>query len=206
MRSVFAASLAVSCHLAMAATEAPVVKADAAKGQSITSQVCAACHGTDGNSAISTNPSLAGQPAEYITKQLDNFKSGARKNAVMAPMVATLSPEDMKNIAVYYAAQTPKPRAAKDRVLAESGQRLYRGGNAANGLPACAGCHAPDGSGLPALYPRLAGQPAEYVLTQLRGFRLMERANDKDQVMRSIAARLSDRDMQGLAEYVSGLR
>jgi cytochrome c553 len=179
---------------------------DPAKAQSIVNQVCAACHGSDGNSLLNANPSLAGQHPEYLAKQLMEFKSGSRNNAVMTGMVANLSAEDMRNLAAYYAGQKPKETAARDKALIAQGRKLYRGGNAANGAAACAGCHSPSGAGIPAQYPRLAGQHAEYVLTQLKAFHAGERTNDPNQMMRTVAAKLSDREMAALAEYVSGLR
>ncbi len=143
-------------------------KGDAAKGQQIATQVCAACHSADGNSIIPANPSLAGQHAEYITKQLNNFKPedgkpAARESPIMGAMVAPLSAEDMKNLGAYYAQQTPKPGAAKDKSLAERGEKIYRGGNLDSGVPACASCHSPNGVGIPPVYPRLSGQHSEYL-------------------------------------------
>lgn len=196
------AGAAVAAQPSAASTPA---RGDPAKGQTLAGQVCAGCHGADGNSGIPSNPSLAGQHAGYIAKQLADFKSGARKNPVMMGFAAALSPEDMRDLGAFYARQTPTPRAANDRDLAKAGQKLYRGGNAANGLPACAGCHSPNGAGIPAQYPRLAGQHADYTAAQLRAFRAGERGNDANSMMRSIAARLSDRDIQALAEYTSGL-
>lgn len=193
-----------------ALAQAPA-KDDPAKAQQIATQVCAACHGADGNSPSPANPSLAGQHSEYITKQLADFKpkgdgKAERKNAVMAGMVATLSPEDMKNLGAYFASKTPKPGSAKDKDIALKGQKLYRGGNVATGVPACSGCHSPNGAGIPVQYPRLAGQYADYTLAQLRNFRAEERANDPNKVMRSIAAKMTDQEMKAVAEYIAGLR
>lgn len=202
---VAAAVFAGSALAAQPAASSSPARGDPAKGQVIAGQVCAGCHGADGNSGIAANPSLAGQHAGYIAKQLAEFKSGARKNAVMMGFAAALSPQDMLDLGAFYARQTPAPRAANDRELAQAGQKLYRGGNTATGLPACAGCHSPNGAGIPAQYPRLAGQHAEYTAAQLRAFRAGERGNDANVMMRSIAARLSDRDIQALAEYTSGL-
>jgi cytochrome c553 len=192
------------------AAQAPA-KPDAAKGQAIASQVCAACHNADGNSAIAANPKLAGQFYEYLHKQLANFKPQAgkkaeRENAVMAGMVATLSDDDMKNVAAYFAAQKLKPATAKDKELAALGQKIYRGGNLATGVAACAGCHGPAGAGMPAQYPRISGQFAEYVEAQLRAFRAGARANDPNGMMRTVAARMTDREIQAVSEYVAGLR
>jgi cytochrome c553 len=188
------------------AAEAAAKRGDPAKAQNTASQVCAACHGADGNSAIPANPVLAGQIPEYTAKQLANFKSGTRKNAVMLGMSSGLTPEDMQNLGAYYAQQKPKARAAKDAELAKLGQAIYRGGIAAKGVAACSSCHSPNGAGIPAQYPRLAGQHTEYTVTQLQAFRSGERANDPNQMMRSVAARLSDQEIKAVAEYIAGLR
>ncbi|MBM3356017.1 MAG: cytochrome c4 [Betaproteobacteria bacterium] len=184
---------------------------DLAKGQQIASQACAACHAADGNSPAAANPKLAGQIPEYLHRQLMNFKpQGAKKaereNAVMAGMVAALSADDMRNVAAYYASQKLKPAAAKDKALAALGQKLYRGGNPSAGLPACAGCHGPAGAGVPAQYPRIAGQFAEYIDAQLKAFRSGARANDPNGMMRGVAAKMSEREIQAVAEYAAGLR
>ena len=178
---------------------------DPAKAQAIVNQVCAACHGTDGNSLLPANPSLAGQHPEYLLKQLTEFKSGARANPVMTGMVANLSPDDMHNLAAYYASQTPKQMGAKDKDLVAQGRKLYRGGNASNSVAACAGCHSPNGSGIPAQYPRLAGQHADYVAAQLKAFRAGDRANDPNEMMRVTAVKLTDKEIAAVAEYISGL-
>jgi cytochrome c553 len=205
-----AASLCIALWPAAAAAQAPA-KPDAAKGQAIAGQTCVACHAADGNSQIPANPKLAGQFYEYLHKQLVNFKpQGAKKaerdNAVMAGMVAPLSDADMKNVAAYYASQKLKPAAAKDKDLAALGQKIYRGGNAATGVAACAGCHGPAGAGMPAQYPRIAGQYSEYVEAQLKSFRAGARANDPNGMMRGVVARMTDREIQAVSEYVAGLR
>jgi cytochrome c553 len=178
---------------------------DPAKAQAIVNQVCIACHGVDGNSPLPANPSLAGQHPEYLLKQLMEFKSGARVNAVMAGMVASLSAQDMRNLAAYYSSQIPKQIGARDKELVAEGSKLYRGGNSATNMAACAGCHSPNGSGIPAQYPRLAGQQPEYVATQLKAFRSGDRANDPNQMMRATAGKLSDKQIDALADYISGL-
>lgn len=188
-----------------------VAKGDPAKAQQIVTQACAACHGADGNSAIPVNPSLAGQHPEYTLKQLVNFKSqdgkpAERGNAVMAGMVASLSADDMRNLAAYYAGQKPKPRAARDPELVKLGQAIYRGGILDKGVAACASCHSPNGAGIPAQFPRLAGQHAEYTAAQLKAFRSGERANDPNRMMRGVAVKLSDREISAVAEYIAGLR
>ena len=179
---------------------------DPAKAQSIANQICAACHGADGNSPLPMNPSLAGQHPEYLFKQLNEFKSGNRNNAVMMGMVAGLSAEDMRNLSAYYAAQKLSEAAAKDKDLVAQGRKLFRGGNLATGVAACAGCHSPNGAGIPSQYPRLAGQHPEYVVAQLKAFRAGERANDTNNMMRAVAARLTDKEIAAVAEYLSGLR
>ena len=181
-------------------------KADPTKAQAIANGVCAACHGVDGNSPLPANPSLAGQHPEYIYKQLPNFKSGERKNAVMSAMVTSLSEDDMRNLAAYYSDQKPRQGASQDAKLVLAGQKLYRGGDMASGVAACAACHSPDGSGIPAQYPRLKGQHVEYTVAQLKAFRTGERANDAATVMRTIASRMTDQQMNAVAEYVSALK
>ncbi len=184
---------------------------DPAKAQNIVTQVCSACHGSDGNSSIPVNPSIAGQHADYILKQLVNFKAEAgkpaeRPNPVMTGMVAPLSQDDMNNLAAYFSSQKVKPRAARNPELVKLGQSIYRAGVSNKGVPACAGCHSPDGSGIPAQYPRLAGQHPEYIVAQLKAFRAGERANDVNSMMRTTAAKLSDKEMAAVAEYLAGLR
>ena len=201
------------CSILVAASAVavePPAKPDLAKGQTIASQTCAACHGPDGNSPAPANPKLAGQVVEYLEKQLHNFKAvqgkkPERDNAVMAGMVANLSPEDMHNVAAYFASQKPKGGVSRSRELVFVGQKLYRAGNAAIGLPACAGCHGPNGAGVPAQYPRLAGQYAEYTAAQLKTFHEGQRANDTNRMMRSIAAKMSDADIRAVSDYIAGL-
>ena len=189
----------------------PPFKGDAAKAQGIVNQLCVACHGADGNSPIAANPKLAGQIPEYLNKQLANFKAQEgkkpeRNNPVMAGMVANLSPEDMRNLAAYFAGQAAKPGAAKSKDLVALGQKIYRGGIAGKGVAACASCHGPNGAGMPSQFPRLSGQHAEYVEAQLKAFRAGERANDPNGSMRTVAGKLSDREIQAVADYVAGLR
>lgn len=186
-------------------------KPDPAKGKEIASQICAACHAPDGNSVAAANPKLAGQIPEYLVKQLTSFKpkNGGppeRANAIMTGMVATLSDADMRNVAAFYASQSLRPAFARDRDLAALGQRIYRGGNATTGVPACAGCHGPDGSGVPAQYPRIAGQFAEYVEAQLSAFKAGTRANDPNGMMRGVAERMTEKEISAVAQYTAGLR
>ncbi|HET9404877.1 MAG TPA: c-type cytochrome [Burkholderiales bacterium] len=186
-------------------------KADLPRAQQIVTQVCAACHAADGNSTLAVNPVLAGQHAEYTQKQLLNFKSqggkpAERPNAVMGGMVANLSTDDMRNLAAYFENQKPKPRAARDRELVKLGQTIYRGGILSKNVAACTACHGPNGMGVPAQYPRIAGQFSEYVAVQLKAFRSGERANDPNRAMRLVAEKLSDKEIEAVSEYISGLR
>jgi cytochrome c553 len=185
---------------------AAAAKGDATKAQKIVNDVCGACHGTDGNSTSPAYPSLAGQHPEYIYKQLSEFKSGARKNATMAPNAAKLSDDDMRNLAAYFSAQQAKVKMAKDAALAAEGQKVFKGGNAGSGVPACASCHGPAGAGIPAQFPRLAGQPSKYVVSQLHNFRSGDRANDGGKMMQIIARKMTDQEMKAVAEYINGLR
>ena len=193
-------------------------KPDLARAQQIVNQVCASCHGAEGVSSAPVNPHLAGQHARYVSLQLDHYKSGLRKNAVMNAMAAQLTPDEMRALGVYFADKKPKAGAAKDKSLAELGQKIYRGGNAKTGLPACGSCHLPNGAGIPVQYPRLAGQYPDYVYAQLQGFVKGDRGGEmktpqgkliedvQGKVMTGIAAKMSDREMRAVAEYVSGLR
>lgn len=200
------AALAATSAFANAPAATPASKGDPKAAESIVNQVCAACHAVDGNSVAAANPKLAGLNAEYINKQLTEFKSGARKNAIMSGMVANLTPQDMLNLAAYFSAQQPKPATSKDQALALQGQKIFRGGVMGAGVPACASCHGPQGKGIPAQFPRLAGQHSEYIYTQLNAFRVEARANDAAKMMRTIAAKMTDADMKAVASYIQGLR
>jgi len=184
---------------------------DLAKAKSTAESVCVACHSADGNSTIPANPILAGQHREYLLKQLTEFKSvdgkpQVRNNAVMLGMTATLSGDDMRGLASYFSLQKVKPAKATDPKLVAAGKILWRRGDPDKGIPACAGCHGPAGAGLPVQYPRLAGQHAEYTETQLKNFRSEERSNDPERMMRTIADKLSDKQIKALADYIAGLR
>ena len=203
---ILAAGLASATALANEPAAVAPLKGDPKKAETIVNQVCAGCHAVDGNSASPANPKLAGLNYEYINKQLLNFKSGERKSAVMSGMVAPLTPDDMKNLAAYFSAQQPKEAKAKDQALALMGQKVYRGGVQGTGVPACASCHGAQGQGIPAQFPRLAGQHTDYIYTQLNKFRTGERANDGAKMMRTIAAKMTDSDMMAVATYIQGLR
>jgi len=169
------------------------------------SAVCMACHGADGNSINPEWPSLAGQVPEYLVKQLQDFKSGARKNALMVGMVAPLSEQDMEDLAAYYASQTLKVSAPADRKRAQEGQRLYRGGNAKTLVSACMSCHGPSGRGIPPRFPRVSGQHAVYSESQLLAFKAGKRSNDNETMTR-IAFRMSESEIKAVAHYMSGLK
>jgi len=197
--------------VAIGAVAAAPAQVDPAKGKAIASTVCVACHGADGNSVIATNPKLAGQGAAYIYKQLSNFKSvdgkpPERVNPIMNGMAASLSDADMKSLGAYFESQVRKPEVAKDKDTIELGQKLYRGGDADTGIPACAACHGPTGAGLPVQYPRLSGQFADYTEAQLQAFRSGTRANDPNKMMRTIALRMTDPQIKALSDYIAGLR
>jgi cytochrome c553 len=188
-----------------AATAAPkMVKPDLAKGSEKFTAVCASCHGADGNSGSPENPKLAGQHPEYLVKQLTEFKAGKRKNAIMQGFASTLSEEDMRNIAYWAAGQKQKPGFAKDKELVALGEKIYKGGIADRQIAACAGCHSPSGAGIPSQYPRLAGQHADYVASSLRGYRDGTRNNNIQ--MTQNAAKLNDREIKAVSDYVAGLR
>jgi cytochrome c553 len=207
--SAGAFALASSAYASDAAKPA-AYKGDAAKGQPIASAVCGACHGPDGNSPTSANPKLAGQHAEYLFKQMKNFKGDAngkteRVNAIMNGMIAPYTEEQMKDFAAYFASQKQTGAELKNRETLELGKKLYRAGDASKGLPACAACHGPAGSGLPAQYPRIAGQFAEYTEAQLKAFRISERANDPNRMMQMVAIKMTDAEIRAVADYIAGL-
>lgn len=186
------------------AAPAAAAPAPARDGQTIATTICAACHGADGNSMIPANPHLAQQSEQYIAAQLAAFKSGARVNAIMQGMSAGLSAEEMKNVGAYYAKQRlTKPAIAKDKKLATEGQQIWRAGIKKLDVPACAGCHGPAGAGIPAQYPRVAGQFSEYTLESLKQYAAGTRKNT---MMQPIASRLTENQMKALADYMAGLR
>ena len=214
-RAVLAALVVVSSMVAfspaIAAEPVPAKKVvDLAKGKATAAAVCAACHMPDGNSMIPQNPKLNAQHAAYIEKQLLNFKMkpGAkepeRNNAIMMGFAAMLSDEDIRNIAAFYASQQATPGAAKRADLVATGERIYRAGLPAKGVPACIGCHAPNGAGIPAQYPLLAGQHPEYTEAQLNAFRLGTRKNSAQ--MMTISSKMSEAEIAAVSEYVATLK
>lgn len=204
---LIAAALAASAFTTMAAETAAApaaAKPDLNAGGTKFGATCAACHGADGNSGVPANPKLAQQHPEYIMKQLADFKAGKRTNPIMQGMAAPLTDADIKNIGYWAASQKAKPGFAKDKALVALGEQIYRGGIQAKQVPACAGCHSPNGAGIPAQYPRLAGQHADYTAAQLTSFSNGTRQNGP--MMMAIASKLSDREIKAVADYIAGLR
>ena len=201
---MLAALAACTVVPAMAADAPAAAKPDLAKGQAISTQVCGACHTADGNRGSPANPIIAGQHPEYLVKQLNEFKDGKRNNPIMKGFASALSPEDMKNVAAFYGTKQAKPGFAKNKDLVKLGEKIYRGGIMEKKIPACAGCHSPTGAGIPSQFPRIGGQHADYVDAQMRAFRIGARANSAQ--MATIAAKLSDREIAAVADYVAGLR
>ncbi|WP_343592066.1 c-type cytochrome [Paracidovorax wautersii] len=203
---LMAAAMAVSAVSAQAAGEAqkPAAKPDLVKGEASYTAVCVACHAADGNSTIAANPKLAQQHPEYLVKQLQEFKSGKRANPVMQGMASLLSDDDMRNVSAWLASKPAKPGFAKDKDLVALGERIYRGGIADRNIAACAGCHSPNGAGIPAQYPRLSGQHADYTVKQLTDFRDGKRGNSLP--MSQVAAKMNDREIKAVADYIAGLR
>jgi cytochrome c553 len=212
MKSILALVLLAGTVVTAQAETVVPAKGDPAKAQAIVTQVCAACHAADGNSVTPANPKLAGQHAEYIIKQLRNFKDavkdpnkdGVRRSAVMGGIAGALTDQDMLNLGAYFSEKTMKPGSAK--LPYDLGQKVYRGGNAGTGVPACAACHGPTGAGIPTQFPRLGGQHADYILAQLKAFRAGDRTNDAGKMMRIIANKMSDQEMLAVANYISGLK
>ena len=206
-----AAAPAIPAAAPAPAAAAPT-KPDPAKGEALFTNgdagrnitACISCHGAAGNSTIAQNPRLAGQHTAYIIKQLTNFKSGDRSNPIMSPMAKLLTDEDMKNLAAYLNVQAPKPDAAKNAATLTLGKQIYRGGIADKNVPACAACHGPNGAGIPAQYPRLAGQHQDYTVAELTNFRQGTRNNSAP--MTTIASRLSDNEIKAVADYIAGLK
>ena len=209
-RALAAAALLLAVpFVAVAQEKSAAVRPDLKRGQEIATSICAACHGADGNSAISTNPKLSGQDAAYLLKQLNDYAKpasdkGARVNSIMTGILGGISVADRVHVTAYYASQPHKPGAARNRDTLELGQRIYRAGIPERAVPACGGCHSPSGSGIPAQYPRLAGQHAEYTVAQLKSFHDGTRRNNVP--MAQIASRLSEAEMRAVADFVAGLR
>ena len=206
-------SLAALCSLslialagaapALAAEAKPAFQPDPAKGAQL-SAACQACHVADGSRGVPANPILQGQHPEYLVKQLTEFKEGKRKNAIMNGMAAPLDEASMKHIAAFYASKKAPTGFARHKDTVLLGEKIYRGGIASKQVPACSGCHSPNGAGIPVQYPRLGGQHADYTESQLLGFRSGARANSVQ--MSAIAARMTDAEIKAVADYIAGLR
>ncbi len=205
-------ALLASSGTVFAAEEKAAAAADPAKGSELYANgdaargimACVACHGAAGNSTITQNPKLAGQHPAYLQKQLYDFQGPARNNAVMTAIAKAMSTDDIRNVVAYVAAQKQSPGAAKNKDTVEWGKKIYRGGIAEKNVPACAGCHSPNGAGIPAQYPRLAGQHQDYTVAQLTNFRTGARANSAQ--MTTIGERMSDDEMKAVADYIAGLK
>jgi cytochrome c553 len=189
---------------AIGAEGSPAAKPDLAKGQATSTNVCGACHTADGSRGSPANPIIAGQHPEYLAKQLSEFKSGKRDSAVMKGMAATLSDADIVNVSAFYAGKSAKPGFAKNKELVSLGEKIYRGGIAEREVPACAGCHSPNGAGIPSLFPRLSGQHADYTEAQLVAFRSGFRKNSAQ--MTGVTAKMNDREIKAVSDYIAGLR
>lgn len=211
VKSVFVALMAVST-MATAADEKKAPAADPAKGEALYTSgdasrnimACVGCHGAAGNSTIAQNPRLSAQHAEYLAKQLHDFKTPQRNNPVMSPIAKAMTDEDIKNVAAYLDRQASKPNAAKNKDTIEMGKKIYRAGIADKKVPACAACHGASGGGMPAQFARLAGQHQDYTVAQLTSFRAGTRKNSAQ--MTTIAKRMSDEEIQAVADYVAGLK
>jgi cytochrome c553 len=188
----------------VAAPAVAAAKPDLNQGSAKFAAVCASCHGADGNSGTPANPKLAQQHPEYLVKQLQEFKSGKRSSPIMQGFASQLTEADMKNVAYWAGSQKAKPGFAKDKELVSLGERIYRGGIPDRQVAACAGCHSPNGAGVPSQYPRLSGQHADYAAAQLVAFRDGMRKNSLQ--MTQVAAKLNDREIRAVADYIAGLR
>ncbi|KQU67112.1 cytochrome C [Rhizobacter sp. Root16D2] len=196
--------LAAALVAPASANEAVKAKPDVAKGQAISTNVCAACHSADGSRGSPANPILQGQHPEYLVKQLAEFKEGKRDNPIMKGMASTLSEDDMRNVAAFYASKDAKPGFAKNKESVALGEKIYRGGIADRAIPACSGCHSPTGAGLPVQYPRLRGQHSDYTEAQLVAFRSGLRKNSAQMI--GVAAKMNDKEIKAVADYIAGLR
>ena len=204
--AAFASTVVLAAMLALPAwanEAAAPAKVDMAKGQELSTNVCAACHTSDGSRGSPANPILQGQHPEYLARQLADFKSGKRDNPIMKGMATPLSEADMSNVAAFYAGKQAKPGFAKHKDTVTLGEKIYRGGIAEKSIPACAGCHSPSGAGIPSQYPRIAGQHGDYVEAQMKAFRDGKRMNSVP--MKTIAANMSDKEIAAVSDYIAGL-
>ena len=207
VKSLFVALLAAS-SMSVAAQQ----KADPARGEALYNKgdasrnitACMACHGAAGNSTISQNPKLSAQHEMYTAKQLQDFTTPARKNPIMTPIAAAMSEQDVRDVAAYLSKQEAKPGAARNKETVDIGKQIYRAGIAGKNVPACAACHGPVGAGMGGTFARLAGQHQDYIAGQLVKFRTGERRNSEQ--MTAIAKRMSDEEIQAVADYIAGLQ
>ena len=203
--SVLLSLLAASFIAPAAAAESHApAKPDLAKGEAISTNVCGACHTADATRGAAANPILKGQHPEYLAKQLQDFKADKRKNPIMKGFASALSEQDMRDVAAFYASKPPSLGTAKNKATVELGQKIYRGGIADRGVPACAGCHGPTGSGVPSQYPRLRGQHADYTEAQLKAFRANTRQNSPQMV--GVVWKMNDAEIKAVADYIAGMR
>ncbi|PCI05040.1 MAG: cytochrome c4 [Gammaproteobacteria bacterium] len=200
-------NLLIASVMFLFAASGASIAGDAAAGKS-KSAACGGCHGFDGNSPISLYPKLAGQNEAYITKQVKDFKANTtRQSPIMLGMVAGLSDEDAADIGAYYQAQSVSSAAAFDESKAAAGRALYKGGDLQAGIPACQACHGPTGAGTAGIgYPQIGGQYVEYTLAQLKAFKDGSRSNDDNKLMRSIVEKLSDDELEAVANYIASLK
>lgn len=212
LKSLLVATLAVSGFASAAAPAPAAAKADPAKGASLYDTgdaarglpACVSCHGAGGNSTIAVNPRLSAQIANYTHKQLVDFTTPSRQNPVMTTYAKMLTEEEKRNVAAYLETQQAKPNAARNKDTLEMGKKIYRGGIAGTGVAACASCHGPAGGGVPAQFPRIAGQNTEYTVATLQAFKSGARANSVQ--MTTLAKRMSDEEMKAVADYIAGLK
>lgn len=197
-------SLIGAAALASLTFSASATQPDVRRGAQLYGQMCIACHAADGNSSTAANPKLAQQHPEYLIKQLQEYKTGKRANAIMSGFAAALSDQDMVDISHWLAAQRGTPGFARNKDLVNIGERIYRGGIPDRQIAACAGCHSPNGAGIPSQYPRLSGQHAEYTADQLRQFRSGARKNNEP--MSQIAAHMTDQEIEAVSDFIAGLR
>jgi cytochrome c553 len=203
MKRLLAVLSFAAVGIAQAATPPAAPKPDLVKGQAKANEVCIACHAADGSRGSPANPIIAGQHPEYLIKQLQEFKAGKRKNAIMQGFAATLSEDDMRNVSFFYASKTAKPGFAKNKATVALGEKIWRGGITAKAVPACAACHGPTGTGMPAQYPRLAGQHGDYTEAQMLAFRSGARAHVQ---MNGVAKNMNDAEIKAVSDYIAGLR
>ncbi|MCY7315587.1 MAG: cytochrome c4 [Rubrivivax sp.] len=202
-QTLLALTLSGAATAAFAVDAKPAFKPDIAKGQQVAA-TCMACHTADGSRGSPANPILQGQHPEYLVKQLTEYKSGKRKNAIMQGMAAALSEDEMRHVAAFYASKQPRNGFARVKETVGLGEQIWRGGIAAKAVPACAGCHSPNGAGIPIQYPRISGQHGDYTEAQLLNFRSGARGNNAQ--MMTIAAKMNDREIKAVADYTAGLR